>query len=55
MKRFGIALMLTFALSVSALAGDVPTVGVVSQPPPTTQSSSSIATTIFLTVIGLLR
>lgn len=59
MKRLGIALILTCALSVSALAGDVPTVGVVPPPPPpTTQSSStssSIATTILLTVLSLIR
>jgi hypothetical protein len=56
MKRLGIALILTCALSVSALAGDIPTIGVASPPPPPTQStSSSIATTILLTVIGLIR
>jgi hypothetical protein len=57
MKRLGIAIILTCALSVSALAGDIPTIGVVSpQPPPTTQStSSSIATTILLTVLSLIR
>ncbi len=56
MKRLGIALILTCALSVSALAGDIPTIGVASPPQPPTQStSSSIATTILLAVIGLIR
>jgi len=56
MKRLGIALILTCVLSVSALAGDIPTIGVASPPPPTTQStSSSIATTILLTVLSLIR
>lgn len=56
MKRLGIALLLTCVLSVSALAGDIPTIGKTSTPPPTTQGTgSSIATTILLTVIGLIR
>lgn len=58
MKRFALALILTCVLSVSALAGDIPTAGVASTPPPppTTQSaSSSVATTIFLTVLSLIR
>ena len=63
MKRLGIALILTCVLSVPALAGDIPTVGVASpspSPSPTTQStstntSSSIATTILLTVLSLIR
>ena len=58
MKRLGIALILTCVLSVSALAGDVPTIGKTDTPPPppTTQSTSSgIATTILLTVLSLIR
>jgi len=59
MKRLGIALILTFALSVSAFAGDIPTIGKTDTPqPPTTQSTSAsrnIATTIFLTVLSLIR
>lgn len=57
MKQLSIALILTCALSVSAFAGDVPTVGVASPPPPpATQSlSSNIATTILLTVLALIR
>lgn len=63
MKRLGIALILTCALSVSAFAGDIPTIGVAApspSPTPTMQStsastSSSIATTILLTVLSLIR
>lgn len=57
MKRFGFALILTCVLSVSALAGDVPTAGApVAPPPPAPQSTSSnIATTILLNVLSLIR
>jgi hypothetical protein len=57
MKRLSMALILTCVLSVSALAGDVPTAGAPAvPPPPTTQStSSSVATTILLTVLSLIR
>lgn len=57
MKRLGMALILTCVLSVSTLAGDVPTAGAPAvPPPPTTQStSSSVATTILLTVLSLIR
>jgi len=56
MKRLGFALILTCVLSVSALAGDIPTVGapaVPPTPPPATQSST--ATTILLVVLSLIR
>ena len=57
MKRLGMALILTCVLSVSALAGDVPTAGAPAvPPPPTTQSTTSgVATTILLTVLSLIR
>lgn len=58
MKRLALALILTCVLSVSALAGDIPTAGVAStpSPPSTTQSTSnSIATTILLTILSLIR
>jgi len=57
MKRLSMALILTCALSISALAGDIPTVGAPAvPPPPTTQSTSSnVATTILLTVLSLIR
>ena len=69
MKRLGIALILTCVLSVSAFAGEIPTVGVaapptqppgdistpgVSSPAPST-GTQSIATTILLTVLSLVR
>lgn len=41
MKRLGIALILTCALSVSALAGDIPTIGVASPPPPAPGETST--------------
>jgi hypothetical protein len=53
MKRLGFALILTCVLSVSALAGDVPTAGAPTPPPPATQSST--ATTILLTILSLIR
>jgi len=52
MKRFLIALTLTCVLSVSAMAGDIPTVGAPA-PAPTTQSS--IAAQVILTIISLVR
>jgi len=63
MKRLGIALILTFVLFVPALAGDIPTIGKATpSPSPTittqsmsTSTSTSIATTIFLTVLSLIR
>jgi len=57
MKRLALALILTCVLSASALAGDIPTAGApAAPPPPTTQSSgNSIATTILLTVLSLIR
>lgn len=54
MKRLAFALILTCLLSISALAGDIPTAGVVSLPPTGTQSSS-ITTTVVLTILGLIR
>jgi hypothetical protein len=57
MKRLGIALILTCVLSVSALAGDIPTIGKATPAPSpsTTQSTStSVATTILLTVLSLI-
>ena len=67
MKRLGIVLILTCALSVSAFAGDVPTIGKATLPPPGDISTpgvssptppdgaQSIATTILLTVLSLIR
>ncbi len=68
MKRLGFALILTCVLSVSALAGDIPTIGKAGEiptigkadpapsPTPATQSGgSSTATTILLTILSLIR
>jgi hypothetical protein len=59
MKRLGFALILTCVLSVSALAGEIPTIGKASpSPSPTgaTQSSgSNVATTILITILSLIR
>ena len=52
MKRFLVALTLTCVLSVSALAGDIPTIGAPA-PAPTTQSN--IVTQVILTIISLIR
>ena len=55
MKRLAMAAILVTALFVPTLAGEVPTVGVVTpqpSPQPTTQATSTtIATTILLTLI----
>jgi len=56
MKRLAMAAILMAALFVTTLAGEVPTVGVVTpqpSPQPTTApaTSTSIATTILLTLI----
>ena len=58
MKRLGSALILTCVLSVSALAGEIPTIGKASpspSPTPATQSSGNVATTILLTILSLIR
>ena len=61
MKRLAMAAILVIALFVPTLAGEVPTMGKADpQPTPTptqttnTSSSTSIATTILLTLLGLV-
>jgi len=54
MKRFLMIVTLTCLLSVSALAGDVPTVGGAT-PAPGEVPTVGMAATIVLTIIGLLR
>lgn len=54
MKRFLMIVTLTCLLSVSALAGEVPTVGGAT-PAPGEVPTVGVAATIVLTVIGLLR
>ena len=59
MKRFVLAVALTGLLSVTTLAGNIPTNDVVSPPPPpptmssTTSTSSTSLVTVILTVLGL--
>ena len=52
MKRLAMAAALVVALSIPTLAGEVPTMGVVTpQPPPPPAQSTSIATTVLLTIL----
>ncbi len=53
MKRLLAALTLTCALSISALAGDIPTCGAPAPASSGTQSSS-VTTTVILTIISLV-
>ncbi|MDQ2975625.1 MAG: hypothetical protein M3R69_09480 [Acidobacteriota bacterium] len=52
MKRFVLAIALACALSVMALAGEIPTSDVAAPPPP--QASSPIVA-IILTIISIVR
>lgn len=56
MKRFVLAIALTGLLSVTVLAGNIPTNGAVETPPPTTTSSTSstLVTNVVLTIITLI-
>ena len=53
MKRFVLAVALACALSATALAGEIPSTG--APAPSGTTQTSSIATTIVLTIISLVR
>ena len=60
MKRFVLAMALTGLISVTALAGDIPTNGAPAPAPPpattsstTSTSSSTLLVTVILTVLGL--
>ena len=56
MKRVVLAIALTGLMSMTVLAGDIPTNDVVSPPPPPTTSSTASSTllvTVVLTVLGL--
>jgi hypothetical protein len=60
MKRFVLAMALTGLMSVTALAGDIPTNGAPAPAPPpattsstTSTSSSTLLVTVILTVLGL--
>lgn len=50
MKRLAMAATLVVALSIPALAGEVPTMGVVAPPQP---PAPSISTTVVLAIISL--
>lgn len=52
MKRFAMAIALACVLSVSALAGDIHTVGA---PAPGDTQGPSIAATVILTILSLVR
>jgi hypothetical protein len=52
MKRFLMAIALTSALSVSALAGDMPGVGAPAPAPSATQSSAAV--TVLLAIVSLV-
>lgn len=59
MKPFAMAVVLTGLMSVTALAGNIPTGDAVSPPPPTTTSttsstSSTVLAQVVLTVITLI-
>jgi hypothetical protein len=51
MKRFLVALTLTCVLSVSAMAGDIPTVGAPAPAP----TQSSITAKVILAIMSLVR
>ena len=61
MKRFVLAIALAGAMSMTVLAGEVPTNGATAPPPPpttsststTSTSSSTLLVTVILTVLGL--
>ncbi len=65
MKRFVLAIALTGLISVTALAGEIPTNGAAATPTPTPQTSttttttstasmsSTVLVTVILTVLGL--
>jgi len=58
MKRFVLAIALTGLMSMTVLAGDIPTNGATAPPPPPTTSStastsSSTLLAVILTVLGL--
>ena len=58
MKRFVLAFALTGLMSMTVLAGDVPTNGATAPPPPPTTSStastsSTVLVTVVLTLLGL--
>jgi hypothetical protein len=55
MKRFLLAIALTSVLSVSALAGEMPGVGAPAPALPGDTQGPSIAATVILTILSLVR
>lgn len=54
MKRFVLAIALTGLMSMTVLAGDIPTNGAPAPAPPApTTTSSTVLVTVILTVLGL--
>ena len=53
MKRFVLAVALTGLMSVTVLAGDIPTNGAAAPPPPPT-TSSTLLTNVVLTIINMI-
>jgi len=54
MKRFVLAIALTGLMSMTVLAGDIPTNGAPAPAPPApTTTSSTLLVTVILTVLGL--
>lgn len=51
MKRLAMTTTLVVILSIPTLAGEVPTVGVVTPPPPPPAQSTSFSTTVLLTIL----
>lgn len=58
LRQFSVAAIFSFVLTVSALAGQISSPGVVSPPPPPpadTSTSTDITTTVILTILSLIR
>ena len=54
MKRFVLAVALTGLMSVTVLAGEIPTNGAPLATPPPTTTSSALLTNVVLTIITLI-
>jgi len=54
MKRFVLAVALTGLMSVTVLAGEIPTNGAAAPTPPPTTTSSTLLTNVVLTIINLI-
>ena len=54
MKRFVLAIALTGLVSVTVLAGEIPTNGSPATPPPPPATSSTLLTSAVITIINLI-